>query len=624
MRRFVVLSLALVCLLVGAVFWRDGESARARPPASEELNRPDTATVVEQPQQSQLEQINAANNNAETKPETFFGGPREDYGELRRLRGKVVWYEGTPVSWAHVDLLSSPFDGFTQLALGDSGEVFSQSKADEDGRFQLDWVAGGMWELTVRMGDDQTTVIQVPPLADEITVVIQRATTILEVVVVDEATGDPIADAGVRAYRGTRCWNPVWTTADGLATFRGTSGGPVRVSVQPRDGEWITDYFIECKAGEVTRARIPIGRGLTVRGTIVADDSGTPVVGAQLILGLRFDPSRYGPKTDSKGRFVWDSLPWDPNTRRTLSVNADGFAPWQGQIGHPKNDGGEQVFEIRLLRPATVRLRCLNADGSPREGVLAIARSDRLIPEARVVAADVEAGRTDANGRVTFAKLAPGDGGKVTCWVKGAIALEVPFAAIAASEVRDLGDVIIHDPRALEGIVRTATGEPATGAFVVLEKHNDEDEDYGALASALIAPRFGARVAADGHFRIRGVQPGTWDLLVHGGGHPRLLRVAIPISETGTIPELKLRLPQPVSLRGRVVDPGGRGVPNLEVAYMRSHPVAANLMESVRTDAEGRFEIGGFTREDESVPLYVRSERRKVTPRDGPVEIRVE
>jgi len=624
MRRFVVLSLALVCLLVGAVFWRDGELARARPPDSEELNRPDAATAVEQPLQPQLERTDAVNNNAETKPETVFGGPREDYGELRRLRGKVVWYDGTPVSSADVDLLSSPFDGFTQFALGHASEVDSGSQTDEDGRFQVDWVAGGMWELTVRYGNDCTFVIQAPPLADEITVVIPRRTTILEVVVVREATGDPIADAGVRAHRGSFSWNAERTNADGLTAFRGPSGGPVRVTVQVPDGERIIDHFVECKAGEITRTRIPIGRGLTVRGTVVADDSGTPVVGAEVNLGLHLDPSLRGPKTDSRGWFVWDSLPWDSNTRRTLSVAADGFAPWQGQIGHPNEDGAEQVLEIRLLRPATVRLRCLHADGSPRKGVLVIAETQRLIPEERVVAADGDAGHTDADGCVTFAKLAPGDGGKVTCWVKGAIAAEVPFTAIAASEVRDLGDVVIHDPRALEGIVRIATGEPAAGAFVVLEEHNDEDEEYAALSSALIAPRFGARVCADGRFRIRGVQPGNWDLLVYGGGHPRLLRAAIPIPETGTIPELKLRLPEHVSLRGRVVDSDGRGVANLEVMYMRSRPVAANLIESVRTDAEGRFEIAGFTREDENVPLYAGSAHRKVTPRDGPVEIRVE
>ena len=73
------------------------------------------------------------------------------------------------------------------------------------------------------------------------------------------------------------------------------------------------------------------------------------------------------------------------------------------------------------------------------------------------------------------------------------------------------------------------------------------------------APRLGARVGGDGRFRIRGVRPGTWDLLVHAGGHPRLLRVAIAVEAGKTPPSLELALPASVALRGRVVDPSGRG-----------------------------------------------------------------
>ncbi len=128
---------------------------------------------------------------------------------------------------------------------------------------------------------------------------------------------------------------------------------------------------------------------------------------------------------------------------------------------------------------------------------------------------------------------------------------------------------------------------------------------------------------AAGRFCIRGVQPGSWDLLVHGGGHARLLRVALPIKGAGTLDDLKLRLPPALSLRGRVVDAQGHAAAGVTVEYMRSHPVSANLTESVRTADDGRFEIPGFTREDEGVSVYVGGQEHKVTPRDGPIEIRL-
>jgi protocatechuate 3,4-dioxygenase beta subunit len=107
--------------------------------------------------------------------------------------------------------------------------------------------------------------------------------------------------------------------------------------------------------------------------------------------------------------------------------------------------------------------------------------------------------------------------------------------------------------------------------------------------------------------------------------------VGIAVPDRGDPPGLELRLPIPVALTGRVVGPKGEPVPRARVDFLRSHPVAANLVESTDADAQGRFSIPAFTAEDLDVELWVRRPGAPedegvefhAIPRDGPVEIRL-
>jgi len=493
-RRVLFLSFVLVVLLGGAVFWwAEARPRGARRAMNETLRRSETT----ESERSELDLPDAGSSpgppHAETRfrnPTTTLPGPPNDIGELRRLRGKVVWDDGKPVPRADVVLRSSPFDGLTRFALKDHGEVRSLTETNYAGEFELEWVEGSFWALTVFAGLENAAVLRVPPATDEITVVLPRRNTVLEVEVVREATGEAIVGAEVKVtWPGSPYTQVEKTAATGIAQFREALAGSARVVVQGTGGERIVDHSVRCRTAEVTRTRIEIGLGLTVRLDVVADESGAPVVCAHVVMGFVQDGGFDIGATDSRGKLVAPALPWDANVRRTLSVVADGFATWQCLIGHPKEDGGEQVVHARLVRNATVRLRCVGADGQPRAGVLVIGTTHRMIHAEGTVAVSTQSGRTDAEGRVSLAELAPGFGGLVACWVKGAIAAELPIAAIMPSEMRDLGDIVVRDPRALTGTVFTASGEPAAGASVVIEPHHATDERFAALASALMAPR---------------------------------------------------------------------------------------------------------------------------------------
>jgi hypothetical protein len=308
-------------------------------------------------------------------------------------------------------------------------------------------------------------------------------------------------------------------------------------------------------------------------------------------------------------------------------VRAAGYAQAEGEIGTPEADGGTEEVVFRLVRPATLTMRCVDGAGRPLLDVVVLAESTYEVAE-RCLGVDRATAETHAPaGRATL-ELAPGEP-RIECWRAGARVLELDLPALRAGEARDLGNLVMAEAKSLCGTVRTAAGAPAAGAFVVVVPHDDDDTEHDALAVAVIDPRRGDRVDSAGRFEVRGLLPGLWDLLVHGGGHPRLLRVGLAVPEAGEPPALDLRLPEAVKLEGRVVDAAGRPVPGASIAFQRSWPIAPNLVEEVVADGEGRFSIPGFTREDRDVELRVAapgseaSQDVLATPRDGPVEVRL-
>jgi hypothetical protein len=314
-------------------------------------------------------------------------------------------------------------------------------------------------------------------------------------------------------------------------------------------------------------------------------------------------------------------VPWDPDVRRTVEVVAKGYAHDERMIGDVP-DGGVEELEFRLVRPATLALRCVDDKGRVVPDVLVCAETLQEV-DTNSLGIDFASAVTGADGRASLT-IAPGDeGAKVVCWRSGARCLERELPPLQPSELRELGDVRIGRPQAIRGIVWTSEGKPAAGSEIAVVPHDPADTEHHALAAAVIAPDRGDRADAAGRFEIRGVEPGLWDLLVHGGGHPRLLQVGIAVPDRGDPPDLDLQLPVAVALEGRVIDSKGQPVAGVVVWFLRAHPVAPNLMERTVTDREGRFSIPGFTAEDRDIELTAKDVEWKATPRDGPVEIRL-
>jgi hypothetical protein len=552
--------------------------------------------------------------------------PGNDPGPLRALRGRVLWANGRPVVGAEVVLHSSPLPDFPRLAVA---RVKARDVTDAQGRFDLSFAPGGLWSLRVVVDGRPRASVTAPPAAEEMEIVLDRLAAALEVEAVDAATKTPVKLEALQLFyaggHSPEGWIASWFDPGSRVRWAPVASGTAYVHASAEEHERVDGERVVLREGETTRLRLELHQGQTVRGTVLDHETGAPVPEARV--GLIFDFVHV--ETDAQGAFELRRVPWDPNVRRTVEVRAAGYAPADQHIGDVP-DGGVEELEFRLVRPATVALRCVDEAGEPLPDVLVVAETMRRV-DTSSLGSDYATAVTGADGRASLT-IAPGDYSfKVVCWRAGARVLERELPMLHPSELRELGDLVVGRPQAIRGVIFTAEGKPAAGASVAVVPHDPEDTEHDALAVAVIAADRGDLADAAGRFEVRGVEPGLWDLLVHGGGHPRLLRVGIAVPDRGDPPELELQLPVPVALAGRVVDAQGRGVPGARIWFLRSQPVAPNLLERIEADREGRFSIPGFTAEDRDVPLIVSAPggsegegvETEATPRDSPVEIRL-
>ncbi len=562
-------------------------------------------------------------------PAVAVNAPGGTLGPLRLLRGRVRWRDGAPVAGADIVLFSSPFTTDDRRALA-LAHARASHVTDAEGWFRVAWVPGGLWSLQVLLNGSERASVVEPPAGDELEIVLVREAAALEVEAVDAATGDPVKLAAIQLhYAGgmpPQGWRRAWLDPGRGQRWSPLPSGEAWLYASATGHEHVEGERVVLREGETARVRLVLHRGQTVRGTVVDAETGAPAAGARL--GLVRTP--WATETDARGRFERRLVPWDPRTRRTLVVHSEGYAVAERLVGHVDEDGGVEEVEIKLVRPAALVLRCVDGTGRGLENVLVIAHTFVRIHE-RSLGSDRAVAVTDADGRASLT-IAPGDvGAMIECWLAGARVLEREFPPLRASELRDLGEVVVGEAKTLRGVVFTAEGAAAAGSFVVVEPHDPADTDHDGLAAALMAPGRCGRVDARGRFEVRGLAPGLWDLLVHGGGHARLLRVGIAVLARGEPAKLDLRLPVAISLEGRVIDARGNPVPRASVAFLRSYPVGSNLLEKIEADEQGRFSIPGFTGEDGDVELSVRAPvaaeedavQVQATPRDGPIEIRL-
>ena len=552
------------------------------------------------------------------------------------LRGRVVDLEGAPRAGVHVTLLSTWLpdavaDSLTNLIVGQGWYEWSWPGAESsattgaDGAFALRWFEGGGRVLFASVGGELRWVAYDVGDDHEHEIVLSDARPRLEGRVVRAGDGLPLAGARVSllavAAPTATAWlrgadvhfedPPAWgrvvpTDADGrwsvddvpcatvraVATYEGLAPGTARVQV-PASG--------------VARADFALTPGFSLTARVVDDATGSPVAGACLCVGgtrAPGDPVVTSEASDADGTLRVEHVAGSARSFRSVSVVTNDYALEEVLAGYVDETRPEVDVEIRLRRPASVRVRCTDAAGDPIPDAIVEACSSYVVGQRvgdvqlpRAVVEDRDAEVTDADGRAEIVHLHPGGDGcefRATIYRDGVPVLERTYAPLAAGEDRDLGDVVLERSLTVRGTALLADGAPAIGITVVAVPSDAADPEHHALASALIG--IGGRRAttdAAGSFVLTGLTAGLWDVAAARGLEAGAVLTGVAIART-------------VPIRGRVTDARGAPVAGAIVGAMRDRPLPLSFQDEVACDADGRFEVPGFLADGAEVDVEVR------------------
>jgi protocatechuate 3,4-dioxygenase beta subunit len=363
----------------------------------------------------------------------------------------------------------------------------------------------------------------------------------------------------------------VFAHAAGAAT-----AGAVRGGIPPAlfiGGEGDSTLAVAIAEGPAeTRRDLPVVATGSVAGRVLGP-GGIPVAGARVEVrgSSGFDgplsaPSDLPPspvRTAEDGTFRVDGVP--PADGLVASAGREGRVPGTSEPFALAAGAVVEGIEIRLTEGGTLLGRVTGPDGSPVSG--AEVSADRRAGR-RGVGVDLDSDRetlSDAQGNWRIAVFPAGQA-SLEIRAEGFVRRTLEGIAVEdGGETR--ADASLEAGSEIGGTVRDASGAPAAGVRV--SARNEDRRPPSGVRSA------SGTTGSDGTFRIRGLPPASWTLTTASPRHPP---VTVPSVASGA-PALEIRLPAPVSIRGRVLDSEGNGL-----AGVRVIAVAAS-------GGEGRFEV---------------------------------
>ncbi|MCY1040862.1 carboxypeptidase regulatory-like domain-containing protein [Corallococcus sp. bb12-1] len=395
----------------------------------------------------------------------------------------------------------------------------------------------------------------------------------------------PIAGAHARLYRqGTRDASPGTTAwrreGEGVTDARGhvrIASGPGRylMAVRAPGQATLLRDVVRPQGERLTSLRVSLlpGQSLTGRTVVKRTQESLPLVELILTAHARTlepwqraeapDEERVYVTSDARGAFRVEGLA--PGTWR-LEARAPGHA-----------------------RTVMERLRI------PSEGPVTVALRVAGVIEGFVVDAK-GLPATDAEVRVD-GSLDPG----VTTGAQGGFSLEVepgshtlsarrgdesgaldaPVVSIAGSMVRDVR-IRLGPGARLEGrVVERSSGTPVEGARVDLHRSGG-DEDAGRALSD-----------AEGHFRLQGLAPGSYDARVSAPGFSSTVRYGLTVGAGERFP-VELMLSRTGAVEGLVREGNGSPVAQAQVSHLAPGNDEDSAPGEARTDARGHYRLEGL------------------------------
>jgi protocatechuate 3,4-dioxygenase beta subunit len=523
------------------------------------------------------------------------------------LRGRVVNPKGEPVAEADVHLFSMWLPPESAEPRDESWATHAESSmtTGPDGKFALTYFEGGPRALLVEWKGERRR--QVHGLSDdeEHEIVIDEHPPSLLVHVTRAVDGTAVLEArvallvpvmpDVHPMKGPGGWTYPDVKSIGPGMWRISQGpeGPALLTVRADGLAPETERRVEMRADREETIEVALKKGVSVRGVVVDAVTGAPIAGAHVERPQAWYFERLETETETDGRFELTDAPLSARSFVRFTARADGYAASSFFV---EGDAATETT-VRLVRAASIVVRCLGSDGRPAAGARVVVSSDydATPPKGmRTTDTDTAWATTDAEGRARIEGVRPGSDGmelRARFYVDGVAALDRAFPALAAGETRDLGDVVLAPTLTLRGVVLDADGKPAAGATVGAAPSDPSDPERSAVGSAFNG--HGGRSAEtgpDGTFTMMGLGAGLWDVYAAPNFYtPGRLELGVdPRVRTVT-----LRLPRVVALVGRIVDEKGAPVAG---ALIEAAPDFFGMRTTMQqsTGDDGRFALPGF------------------------------
>src|SRR5262249_42650338 len=129
------------------------------------------------------------------------------------------------------------------------------------------------------------------------------------------------------------------------------------------------------RAGETTDVDVALGDGFTLSGRVTDAVTGAPIERARVRLGT--GPSNgVEADTDADGRYRIEHFPGEARRWIAITAMAAGYATTSDLAGFVDDAKPADELDLALVRPAALRLRCVDAAGAPMRGALVAVSSN--------------------------------------------------------------------------------------------------------------------------------------------------------------------------------------------------------------------------------------------------------
>ncbi len=430
------------------------------------------------------------------------------------------------------------------------------TRTARDGTFALRLRRGAVVDLRVT-ADGFAETVRTNCLAGERVTLTLAAGASLEVSTVDEQ-GRPVAQVRVRASSSQQSGLFVQeceatTDVAGHVVFGGLVPGRVHVrlrhaTLSPAEGQ-----TVDVPASGSVALRVTMLPGRTISGRVTDAGSGAHVAGASV--GGTAGMHRFV-ATDAEGRYEFPG--WTGTTSVILVASAPGYC----SIGTPVPLAGD--LDFALCAGDRVAGRVLRADGTPLEGAYVSAAGGSAADG--VVAADGRlhdhvSGRTGADGRFTLAGLQHEAPHLLVVASEGLARAFVDFdpPAEERGEV-DVGDIVLREGRAIEGLAVDGDGRPLPEASVSLASADDDRDLLRRVLEAHVTAYEPRRTDDLGRFRFTDIAAGSYVLRLHTARAPSAAptpQVSVVVPPDSDVTGVRLESAFDRDVTVRVVDDAG-------------------------------------------------------------------